>query len=192
MCGNGARCLARLAHERGAAPKMMTIETGAGLVLAEVMGEQVRIGLTDPAGLQLDLDAGFEWSVDFVNTGVPHAVAWVKKLQSLDLPRVGKAVREHALFAPEGTNANFATVESDGSLSLRTYERGVEAETLACGTGAAAAAVLAAEHGWLKLPVTVHCAGGYDLVIDSIQKKITLAGNAETVFEGEVDYGNRV
>ena len=83
-------------------------------------------------------------------------------------------------------------MEADGSLTLRTYERGVEAETGACGTGAAAVAVLAAERGWVKLPVAVHCAGGYDLVIDSLQQKITLAGNAETVFEGEVDYGNRV
>jgi diaminopimelate epimerase len=83
-------------------------------------------------------------------------------------------------------------VEADGSLSVRTYERGVEAETLACGTGATAVAVIAAEKGWVSLPVTVHCAGGYDLVIDSVQGKTTLTGGAVTIFEGTVEYGNRV
>jgi diaminopimelate epimerase len=200
MCGNGARCIARKAFDLGVAPSKMNFETGAGMVTAEIMepGEEaggtpaVRIALTDPTDLKLDLAVDLEWPLDFVNTGVPHAVAWVDDLQALDLPKVGRRVREHALFSPDGTNANFAKVEADGSLSVRTYERGVEAETLACGTGAAAVAVIAVKRDWVSLPVTVHCAGGFDLVIDSVHGRTTLAGGAATIFEGVVEYGNRV
>jgi diaminopimelate epimerase len=157
-----------------------------------VLEEQIRLELTAPTNLALDIDTGLAWNVDFVNTGVPHAVAWVEDVQKIDLVRYGKLLREHARFAPDGTNADFARVEADGSLRMRTYERGVEAETLACGTGAAAVAVLAAEHGWVKLPVPVHCAGGFDLVIDCLQGKTTLTGGAATSFTGEMEYGNRV
>lgn len=192
MCGNGARCVARLAHDIGYAPSEMMIETGAGLVHAEVLDKQIRLKLTAPTDLKLDLAMGLDRAVDFVDTGVPHAVVWVDDVSAIDLPRSGRAIRMHEQFAPNGTNASFAKVEADGSLSLRTYERGVEAETLACGTGATAAAILAAEHEWVKLPVTVHCAGGHDLVIDMVHGEITLMGGAEKVFDGEVDYGNRV
>lgn len=192
MCGNGARCIARLACDRGIAPAGMKIETGAGIVHAEVLDDLIRLDLTDPTDLRLDLEAGLEWRVDFVNTGVPHAVAWVEDVQDVDLPVCGSALRYHKLFEPKGTNANFARVEADGTLSMRTYERGVEAETLACGTGAAAAAVLAAGRGWVKLPVSVHCAGGHDLVINTVCGTTTLTGGAEYVFDGEIEYGNRV
>jgi diaminopimelate epimerase len=160
-------------------------------VKADVLEDTVSLELTAPAGLELALDTGLDWTVDFVNTGVPHAVAWVDDLEGLDLPRLGSLLRHHALFAPNGTNADFARVEADGSVSVRTYERGVEAETLACGTGAAAVAVVAAERGWVKLPVPVHCAGGFDLVIDSVRGGIVLTGGAATIFDGEVEHGNR-
>jgi len=192
MCGNGARCMARFAFDRGAAPGEMTLETGAGIVHAEILADQVRLRLTEPADLALDLDAGNGRMIDFVNTGVPHAVAWVDDVEEIDLPACGKQIREHALFAPAGTNVDFAQVEADGSLRMRTYERGVEAETLACGTGAAAVAVLAAERGWIKLPVSVHCAGGFDLVIDCADGTTTLTGGAVTAFSGELEYGDRV
>jgi diaminopimelate epimerase len=152
----------------------------------------VRIELTDPRDLQLDLLLDADWTVDFINTGVPHAVAWVEALESIDLPVLGRKLRRHPLFEPAGTNADFVRIEKDGSLSLRTYERGVEAETLACGTGAAAAAVLAAERGRVNFPVTVHCAGGHNLVIDRVRGKTVLTGGAEYVFDGEIEYGNRV
>ncbi|WP_168433618.1 diaminopimelate epimerase [Pontiella sulfatireligans] len=192
MCGNGARCFARMAHDLGAAPSAMSIETGAGIVRAQVLEGLVRLDLTELTDLELDLPVGLECPVDFVNTGVPHAVAWVDDVQAVDLPRFGKLLRRHERFAPKGSNANFAKVEADGTLSVRTYERGVEAETLACGTGAAATALLAAERGWVKLPVAVHCAGGFDLVIDSVQGTPSLTGGAATVFEGEIEYGNRI
>lgn len=192
MCGNGARCIARLAHDLDIASVTMKIETGAGLVRAEVLDEQIRLHLTAPTDLELDIPVDLEWCVDFINTGVPHAVAWVDDLQVLELSTVGRLLRSHEHFTPNGTNANFAKVEPDGSLSVRTYERGVEAETMACGTGATAAALLAAKRSWVKLPVTVHCAGGFDLVIDSVLGETTLCGGAEYVFDGEIEYGNRV
>ena len=192
MCGNGARCFARKAYNLGAVPAAMTIETMAGPVRAEVFGEQIRLELTDPADLQIDLDLGLDWPSDFVNTGVPHVVAWVDDVQAVDLVTMGRAIRYHEHFSPAGTNANIAKVEADGSLTVRTYERGVEGETLACGTGAAAVGVLAARRGWVSLPVSVHCASGYDLVIDHAQGMTSLSGNAETVYEGIIEYGNRV
>ena len=191
MCGNGARCIARLAFDRGIAPAGMEIETGAGILQAEVLGDLIRLRMTDPTDLRLDLETGLDWNVDFVNTGVPHVVAWVEDVQAVNLPKHGSALRYDKLFEPEGTNVNFARVEADGTLSMRTYERGVEAETLACGTGAVAVAVLAAERGRVKLPVPVHCAGGHDLVINTVCGTTTLTGGAEHVFDGEIEYGNR-
>jgi len=192
MCGNGARCVARFAKDVGCAPEEMTIETAAGTVRAEVLDDLIQVHLTDPADIRMNLPTGLDWPVDFVNTGVPHAVVWVDDVRQIDILKFGKQLREHELFAPEGTNADFAVVEADGSLRMRTYERGVESETMACGTGAVAVAVLAAERGWVKLPVSVHCTGGFDLVIDSVPGRTTLTGGAETVFEGEMEYGNRV
>ncbi|MDZ8117159.1 diaminopimelate epimerase [Pontiella agarivorans] len=192
MCGNGARCIARRAFDLGLVTEDMTIETGAGRVEAQVLGRQVRICLTEPKDLKLGLDAGLERPLDFLNTGVEHAVDWVDDPSEIDVQVLGKKIREHPLFGSGGTNANFAKVEADGSIILRTYERGVEAETLACGTGAAAVGLIAAEKGWVSLPVPVHCAGGYDLVIDLFRNKATLTGGAEYVFEGTVEYGDRV
>ena len=192
MCGNGARCIARFAFDRGIAGSPMAIGTGAGRVAAEVRGEQVCLELTEPTDLALDIPLGLAWPVDFVNTGVPHAVAWVDAPASTDVAEAGRAIRRHPFFAPAGTNADFVRVEADGTLSIRTYERGVEAETPACGTGAAAAAVCAVARGRARFPVTVHCAGGQDLVINRVRERITLTGGAAYVFAGEVEYGNRL
>lgn len=192
MCGNGARCFARLAFELGAVSALMKIDTLAGQVRAEVLDDGVVLKLTNPSGLETDLDLGLGCPVDFVNTGVPHVVMWVDNVQTIDLPKIGRMIRFHEYFAPAGTNANFAQIEEDGSLILRTYERGVEGETLACGTGATAVAVLAAHRGWVSLPVAVHCASGYDLVINTNNGAATLKGNAVKVFEGEIDYGDRI
>jgi diaminopimelate epimerase len=192
MCGNAARCIARFAYGRDLVRAEMTIETGAGVVGAEILEDGIRIDLTDPSDIHLDISVDAEWTVDSVNTGVPHAVAWVEDLEAVNLPSSGRALRYHTFFEPEGTNADFTRVEADGSLTLRTYERGVEDETLACGTGAAAAAVLAVERGHVKFPVTVHCIGGHDLVINRVRGKTTLTGGAEEVFDGEIEYGNRV
>jgi diaminopimelate epimerase len=192
MCGNGARCIAQLAYALGVAPARMTIETRAGPLQAEVLDDGVCVELTPPSEMALDLDLGLDRISDFVNTGVPHAVVWVEDVQAVDLMKTGRAIRCHERFAPQGANVNFAQVEPDGTLTIRTYERGVEAETQACGTGAVAVAVVAARRGWIALPVAVHCAGGCDLVIDCQQGKTALSGNAVKVFDGEIEYGNRL
>ena len=192
MCGNGARCIAQMAFGLGAAPARMTIETRAGAVHAEVLDDGVCLELTPPSDIELDLDLGLDMKCDFISTGVPHAVVWVDDVQAVDLIKLGRQIRHHERFAPQGTNADFARVEPDGTLTVRTYERGVEAETLACGTGAAAVALVAARRGWIALPVAVHCASGCDLVIDSAEGNTTLSGSAVNVFDGEIEYGNRL
>jgi len=192
MCGNGARCIARFAYDLGVVSSRMKIETVAGIVQAEVLGELIRLDLAHPTDLQVDVDLGEAGLADFVNTGVPHAVCWVDDVERANVQELGARIRYHQHFSPAGTNANFALVESDGSVTVRTYERGVEGETLACGTGAVAVAVLAAHRGRVGLPATVHCASGYDLVIDSSLGGTTLTGGAAYVFSGDIDDGNRL
>ncbi|MDD3277055.1 MAG: diaminopimelate epimerase, partial [Kiritimatiellales bacterium] len=138
MCGNGARCAARLAFELGITGKKMTIETAAGQIEAQVMQKGVRLWMTPPSDWLLNgsLDiAGRHLTYGFVNTGVPHVVMRTGELRDVDVQEIGSLVRRHRQFAPEGTNVNFMEISPNGDLTVRTYERGVEAETLACGTG---------------------------------------------------------
>ena len=128
-----------------------------------------------------------------MNTGVPHVVLRTGRLCDADVPGTGAAVRRHRDFAPAGTNVNFMEVSPDGSLRVRTYERGVEAETPACGTGVTACGLIAAKNGWVTLPVKVYTAGGDVLVIDGNLTKnsvcgVTLTGPAEHVFQGTIEY----
>ena len=147
MCGNGARCAARYAHMNGMAGPRMTFETLAGIVEAEVLeaNGDVRLRLTAPSDFRLGLGiklAGMERVVHYVNTGVPHAVVFVE--DEVPVREWGRELRFHPMFQPAGTNANFVRLLAGGALQVRTYERGVEDETMACGTGAAAAALIAA------------------------------------------------
>jgi diaminopimelate epimerase len=197
MCGNGARCIARLAHELEVAPARMTFETGAGVVGAEILGDQVRLTMTTPRDWRLDRRlhaAGRDLAYDFVNSGVPHAVVRVDDLPGLDVQTVGAAIRYHADFAPKGTNANFISVAGPDTVRLRTYERGVEAETPACGTGIVAAGLIAGRTGLVKPPVRVIPASGDILEVDfqltaDGAEHVTLFGPAAHVFRGELIYG---
>jgi diaminopimelate epimerase len=196
MCGNGARCVARLAHELGAAPADMSIDTAAGLLRAAVSGAQVRLQMTRPRdwrlGRTLALADGAR-PYGFVNSGVPHAVLEVADLDAIDVARVGAAIRYHADFAPAGTNANFFAVTGPGALRIRTYERGVEGETLACGTGITAAALIAGKLGRVQPPVNVTCRSGdvlvvgYELTADGADN-VTLLGPAVHVFRGTLSH----
>lgn len=197
MCGNGARCIARLAFELGAAPAPMSFETGAGIVRAELIDRVVRLTMTTPRdwrlGGELQLD-GRTYAYDFVNSGVPHVVVTVDDLASVDVGRLGAAIRYHADFAPKGTNANFIQITGPDSISVRTYERGVEAETLACGTGIVASGLLAGKSGRVTPPVRVKAASGDVLTVDyrltpEGAADVTLAGPAVHVFEGVLQYG---
>jgi diaminopimelate epimerase len=195
MCGNGARCAARLAHELGLAPDRMTIETGAGLVRAEMAGDRVRLQLTPPSAwrLQQTLEVpGLKTVYHFVNSGVPHAVIETGALESVKLQEWGAAIRHHPAFAPRGTNVDFMTVTGPDALRVRTYERGVEAETGACGTGSVACALIAGRLGKVRPPVKVTCASGDVLEVgyrltSAGAAEVTLLGPAVRVFEGKIE-----
>lgn len=196
MCGNGARCIARLACEIGAAPACMRIETAAGLLDAEVEGDQVRLHLYEPKdwrmGRTLVID-GTSYAYDFVNSGVPHVVIEVPDLTAVDVQRLGAAIRYHEDFAPKGTNANFIQITGPDALRVRTYERGVEGETLACGTGMVACGLLAGRSGRVKAPVKVMPASGDVLEVGFTAtgdgaKDVTLRGPAVHVFTGRLSY----
>ncbi|MGE5188822.1 MAG: diaminopimelate epimerase [Gemmatimonadota bacterium] len=167
MCGNGGRCAARFAAERRIAGRRLAFETLAGVIRAEVSGRRVKLQMTRPRGLALGRSLtlkGKRIEYSFLNTGVPHAVLFVPDLERIDLMGVGRGVRTHRVFAPRGTNVDFVRAR-DGKVDVRTYERGVEGETLACGTGAVAAGILAAAHGLAVPPVPVRTRGGEVLII---------------------------
>lgn len=196
MCGNGARCAARLAYELHLAPATMTIETAAGSVEAEILpGNQVRLELPPPREYRLDgmltLGSGETVHYAFADTGVPHVVIECEGLDDLAIRTRGREIRLHPHFAPQGTNVDFIAITGPGSLRIRTYERGVEGETLACGTGIAAAAVTAVQRGRVVSPVTVLTAGGDHLQVgvnlrDNIPGTVTLTGPAVHTFTGEL------
>ncbi len=196
MCGNGARCVARLAHEIGVAGAEMTIETAAGALRARVRGERVKLWMTTPRDWRMNRRLtvnGRDFVYHYVNSGVPHVVIEVEDLASADVAGLGRAIRRHEDFRPAGTNVNFIHVTGAGALRIRTYERGVEAETLACGTGMVAAGLIAGRLGRTRPPVAVTCASGDVLTVDYRLREdgaedVTLEGPAEHVFRGVLPY----
>ncbi len=197
MCANGSRCAARFAVENKIAPPKHRFETLAGIVQAEVLpgGIRVKVRLPDPKNLKLnvpiEIGGGHETSHS-VNTGVPHVIYFVDDLQKVDVIGLGRQTRYHASFAPEGTNANFVTISGAQQMNIRTYERGVENETLACGTGAIAAALVAATLGKTKPPVSMRTRSGIMLIVDFKRegdafKEISLEGDARIIYKGEIE-----
>jgi diaminopimelate epimerase len=192
MCGNGARCAARFAFARGIAPARMRFFTLAGEIRAEVTGTSVKLEMTAPNHLKLDLAvelAGVSRSLHFLNTGVPHAVCFVDDNQATPVNSRGAVVRFHQLYQPAGANANFVQVLGPDSLHVRTYERGVEDETMACGTGAVASAIIAGLLGRVTAPVRVTTSGGEKLVIhftlaDNAISNVCLEGPAHFIYDG--------
>ena len=200
MCGNGARCFGRFtAHLGEIILKKVTFETIAGTLTAEMIGEDVKIAMSEPKDLKLNTSAkipDFDTALHFINTGVPHVVAFVANsdaLDELDVFTHGGAIRNHQAFAPAGTNVNFATVISPGHISIRTFERGVEDETLACGTGMVACALIHHLLTGTTSPVKVDVEGGdtleigFEITSNHEFKNVTLTGPADFVFEGEID-----
>jgi diaminopimelate epimerase len=161
MCGNAARCVARYAYLKGIAPKKMSFETIAGIISAEVNDDVVKVRLTDPSPLRIAQTIMLndrECILDCIDTGVPHAVAFVDSVETCAVVGTGRQIRNHEHFAPRGANADFAEVLNRHKMKVRTYERGVEDETLACGTGVVASVLAAAGRGLVETPVdvTVH------------------------------------
>ncbi|MFH0754443.1 MAG: diaminopimelate epimerase [Candidatus Omnitrophota bacterium] len=145
MCGNGARCMAVYIAEKFSPVAAFSMETLAGKINAMVSGETASVQLSDPKDYRANSVisvAAQAYDVHFINTGVPHAVIFVPDLKDVDVNGLGRLIRNHMAFSPKGTNVNFVERINSGCVSLRTYERGVEAETLACGTGSVAAALI--------------------------------------------------
>jgi diaminopimelate epimerase len=199
MCGNGARCAARFAYLNGIVRKpQMAFRTIAGVIHAEMIGERVKIQATPPHGMDLSIQIeadGRSFSADFINTGVPHLVLALDDeaaLEAMDVFRYGRALRFHSRFAPAGTNVNFVLICDSQHIKIRTYERGVEAETLACGTGSIASALIGASRQLLISPVEVETRSGEMLTIHFRPQgpqhfaEVYLEGSARVVYEAEL------
>jgi len=195
MCGNGARCFARFANKVGGQKGKISFETPAGVISAELKGELVTLRMTEPTDLRLNVDvrmAAEIKTVHFINSGVPHVVIPVAKINNADLRREGAAIRYHKMFSPNGTNVNFIEKRGPNKIAIRTYERGVEDETLACGTGIVAGALIFAASEKSSSPITVLARGGDELrvgfeTVDGHFRNVTLMGPAEFVFEGTIE-----
>jgi len=194
MCGNGGRCVSRFAFLNDIAGPRMTFLTLAGPVSAEVNGRTVKVLMPGPTAFSMDLDLEHiegRKSLDFINTGVPHVVVHVDGLSDHPVIEEGKIIRYHPHFSPEGTNANFMALAGADRLEIRTYERGVEDETLACGTGAIACALVASMRGMVSSPVKVKTRGGEELTVyfqrrgDSFED-VRLEGDTSIVYLGRL------
>jgi len=192
MCGNGGRCVARLAYIKGIAPRTLSFETLAGIIKAEILGERVKLQLPLPYNLTSDLKLSLDgkcYTVDSITIGVPHVVMFVEDLSNLEVVKLGKIIRFSECFKPAGTNVNFVTIKNGSTIAIRTYERGVEEETLACGTGAVASALIANKKKGVVSPVSVLTQGGEILTVhyskeDQVLKEVFLEGGANFIYEG--------
>jgi len=196
MCGNGSRCVALYAHAKKIAPANMKIETMAGILNANVRGEHVKVKLTDPKDIQWNLCLMIHecpYKVNFANTGVPHVIHFVDDLEAVEVKKLGLKMRYHEEFSPHGANVDFVKItdKNKNEIAVRTYERGVEDETLACGTGAVASAIISAEAEKLVSPVTVETRSGEILKVyfefqEGSFKNVYLEGKARLVYEGSI------
>jgi diaminopimelate epimerase len=195
MCGNGARCFARFAQKMARTEGKISFETPAGVISAELTGDLVTLRMTEPTDLRLavPLSPGSQKRVfHFINSGVPHVVVPVAQVGDVDVPQEGSTIRHHEMFSPKGANVNFIEKRGPDKIAVRTYERGVEDETLACGTGVVASALIFAATENVKGPITVIARGGDELCvaferIDKQFRNVTLTGPAEFVFEGTIE-----
>ena len=195
MCGNGARCFARFVQRLTGVAQGFSFETEAGVIAASFQADRVTVSLTPPKGLRLNeqvaLAAGPE-TIHSLNTGVPHAVLFVPDADRAMVQQLGPEIRRHAHFGPKGTNVNFVQRLGPNHIRVRTFERGVEDETLACGTGVTASALIAARlHGYAS-PVKVQVQGGEQLEVSFREDhgefaEVRLTGPAEFVFEGRIE-----
>src|ERR671918_1118101 len=168
MCGNGARCFARFANKVGGRKVNISFETPAGVISAELKGDLVTLRMTEPTDLRLNVDlptATDNKTIHFINSGVPHVVIPVAKIDDADVRREGAAIRYHKMFLPSGANVNFMEKRGANEIAIRTYERGVEDETLACGTGIVASALIFAATENATGSVIVLARGGDELQV---------------------------
>ncbi len=193
MCGNGSRCAARFAFLNKIAPLYMKFETLAGIIEAQLTSvNTVRVKLPNPTQLHLDMEITQpNTSLSFINTGVPHVVIIVEDINKINVKDLGSKIRYHESFKPQGTNVNFVKPLNEHTIEIRTYERGVEDETFACGTGATASAIVTMVKGLTKPPVTVFTRGGktlkiYASIVDSSITNVLLEGDALISYIGSM------
>ncbi len=196
MCGNGGRSIAMFAYKLGIVGKTMKFETDAGLVSAEIKSSTVvKLALYNPKDLVLNEEIEVEdkkFMVHSINTGVPHAVIYVDNIESIDVEKYGNKIRFHKHFAPAGTNVNFVRVDKERNvIFVRTYERGVEGETFACGTGVTASSIISVLLNKAKSPVHVVTKGKDNLYVscNTDGEKVSdvfLEGPAIVAFTGTV------
>ncbi len=195
MCGNGARCFARYASHVAGPKEDLSFETPAGVIGARLQGELVRLEMSEPKDLRLGITIPLpdrQVAAHFVDSGVPHVVVPVDDLEKVDVRGLGSAIRRHDLFAQKGANANFLKECGERQIAIRTYERGVEDETLACGTGVVASALIFAALKNVSGPIGVLVRGGNELQVGFEKagdqfRDVTLTGPADFVFEGTID-----
>jgi diaminopimelate epimerase len=194
MCGNGARCIAYYAYKNSIVSNNMKFETLAGIIEAEVNNDSVKIKMIEPhdfkKDIELDCKEYGKLKMFFINTGVPHAVIFRDDLDSLDVEELGSFIRYHKYFEPKGTNVNFVKVLSDNTIQVRTYERGVEGETLSCGSGSTASALISSIENNFSSPVIVKTQSKEDLIIhfekqNNNFKNVYLEGHVKVVFMGQ-------
>ena len=195
MCGNGARCFARFAQQVAGAKSKISFETPAGVIGAKLSGELVCLEMSEPTDLRLAINVSIKGKIvrgHFINTGVPHVVVPVSDLETVDVQNRGSAIRRHESFSPKGANVNFSKERGRRRIAIRTYERGVENETLACGTGVVASALVFATTENVDGPIGVLVRGGSELMVGFKKvgerfKNVTLTGPAEFIFEGTIE-----
>ncbi len=195
MCGNGARCFARYIQKLTGVRDVTSFETGAGVIRAAFAEESVTVSLTPPSGLRLSEAVSTSsgvLAVHSVNTGVPHAVVFVPDVNRALVDLLGRELRSHSHFSPRGTNVNFVEVKEPSFIRVRTYERGVETETLACGTGVTAAALIASRVHAFPSPVKVLVQSGEVLEVTFELRgsqfcDVRLSGPADFTFSGVLE-----
>jgi len=199
MCGNGARCVALYLNSiLNTQYSILKIETKAGIIETQVKNYGVKIKLTSPKDIRLNIPIMINrriLRVNFINTGVPHTVVFVEGLDKIDVVNLARLIRYHRRFSPQGTNVDFVEIKDDKSIKIRTYERGVEDETFACGTGAVASAIISNIKYQISntkgniYKVNVYTRGGEILKVyfereDKNLKNIWLEGRAKIVYQG--------
>jgi diaminopimelate epimerase len=195
MCGNGARCFARFAKKVAGARDMISFETPAGVIGAQLLGELVTLNMSEPTDLRMNVRLeveGEDVGLHFINSGVPHVIVPVARVDMVDVMACGAAIRRHKLFAPKGANVNFLEKRGPQRIAIRTFERGVEGETLACGTGVVASALIFSVLENVAGPIDVLVRGGSELSVSFDRagdqfRNVTLTGPAEFVFEGTIE-----
>ncbi len=195
MCGNGLRCFVKWLASMGIQNQPYRIEIMQNLLTATQTGDAICIEMGSPRNIQWNIPLRFEnqfLSIHYIHTGVPHAVLFVENIEEINLKKLGSYLRNYSLWMPTGTNVTMAQQTEQGKIKIRTYERGIEGETLACGTGATAAALAAARLYRWPSPVLVETRSGETLsigfTIEGLKfSNVTLTGSAECTFQGEIE-----